>query len=294
MLRSVVPILATPFTAEDRVDVAGLERIVAFAVSGGASAVATLGLASESFALSDDERATVVDAVRRAAGDGVHLVVGVASTSLRGAIEQADAAREAGADSLMVLPPFLAKASRQGLVDFFRRVGAVGGDIMVQDAPGTTGVELDQTLIAELAGLPGVTSFKIESTDSPVKMAAVRRLAPEALLFGGRNGIAMLDELAAGSTGTMPACEFTAELAAIHADISAGSAARDRYARLEPLLRMGVRPGKGWAVHKHVLHRLRVIGHTGVRFPAEPLQPDEIKELDSLLDDWIEEGDAHA
>lgn len=294
MLSGVIPILATPFTRNDDIDVDGLERLTAFVLASGVTAVATLGLASEAFALSPSERSTVVRAVRHAAGAQVHLVVGVAATSLRGAFEQGAAAINSGADSLMALPPYLVKPDERGIRAFYRQLGEAFGRVMVQDAPTTTGVELEPSLIAELSDLPGVTSFKIETPHSALKMREVRRLVPDAPLLGGRNAVAMLDELAAGSIGTMPACEFTGTLRQVDLQWRAGGSPTRAYSRLEPLLAMGIRPRKGWAVHKYVLRRMGIIGHGGVRHPAEPLSLAETDELESLLAAWQSGGDTDA
>ncbi|MFV0406378.1 MAG: dihydrodipicolinate synthase family protein [Propioniciclava sp.] len=294
MLTGVIPILATPFTGDDRVDVPALSRVAEFAVASGATAVATLGMASEAFALSEAERTLVVGVIRASIGPQVPLIAGVAATSRPGALAQGTAARQAGADGLMVLPPFLVKPTRQGLISFYQTLGEDLGNIMVQDAPQVTGVAMPPDLIAELAALPGITSFKIETPDSPAAIQQIHRLAPQATLLGGRNAVEMPAELAAGSVGTMPACEFTGELSALHAGRSAGKDIKAAYARLLPLLSFGVRPGKGWAVHKHLLHRRGVVTSTAVRFPAEPLTTTETAELDQLWDTWQTEGNSHA
>ena len=156
MLSGVVPVLATPFAARGGVDSLALGRLGEFVMRRGATAVATLGLASEAFALTAQERRKVVATVRKAVGAGVDIVVGVDATSLVGAREQASRAVESGATALMVLPPYLVRTSPAGLLDYFGRLGAEFGAVVVQDAPAATGVEMSVELLLDLAALPGV------------------------------------------------------------------------------------------------------------------------------------------
>ena len=68
-LRGVVPVLPTPFRADESVDLEGLRRCVRFAVHCGADAVCLPALASEYYKLSEAERLHVVETAL-AAGAG--------------------------------------------------------------------------------------------------------------------------------------------------------------------------------------------------------------------------------
>ncbi|MBN9796491.1 MULTISPECIES: dihydrodipicolinate synthase family protein [Pseudonocardia] len=279
--RGLMPILATPFRADGALDPDSLRRLVSFQLESGADGVAVSGMASEAFALTADERSTVtrtvVQTVNAAAAD-VPVVCGVNATSTVTAVEQALAAEQDGATALMVLPPYMVKPSPQQVVEFYGEVAAATAcEVMVQDAPGVTGVAMSPEMIARLADLPGITSVKVEAPPTAPKVAAVRDAVddPGFAVLGGQNAQFCLDEYAGGAVGTMPACEFTDLLRPVLDDWAAGETARarDGFARLLPLIVFGLQPGPAWAVHKEVLVARGIIDDATVRAPARQLDP---------------------
>jgi 4-hydroxy-tetrahydrodipicolinate synthase len=285
----LVPILATPFTASGELDRASLRRLVEFQLDCGIDGMAVFGMAGEGFALTADERATILHDVREVAGPAVPIVAGVNATSTVTALEQSRAAAGGGADQLMVLPPFLAKPAPAQLAEFYTEVAdGAATPVMIQDAPGVTGVPIDTATLTTLSTHPLITSVKVEAPPTPVKIAAVVAAAhPGLAVLGGQNAQAVLEEYANGAVGTMPACEFADPLRAVLDDLAAGraAAARAGFARLLPLILLGVRPGQAWAVHKEVLHRRGVIATPTVRLPARPLDPITARALDETLTD---------
>ncbi|MFJ6985730.1 MULTISPECIES: dihydrodipicolinate synthase family protein [unclassified Streptomyces] len=285
----LIPILATPFTDSGALDLPSLHSLVEFQLSAGVDGVAVFGMASEGFALTADERFTVLREVRAVAGADLPVVAGVNGTSTVVAVEQARQAAAGGADQLMVLPPFLAKPNRQQVIDFYAEVAAATeASVMIQDAPGVTGVPIDASAIATLAEVPGITSVKVEAPPTPLKMAAVGAAAPDGFaVLGGQNAAALIEEYGNGSVGTMPACEFTDRLRPILDDLAAGrhADARAAFAPLLPLIHLGMRPGQAWAVHKEVLRRRGVIASSAVRLPAQDLDPLTARALGDILDD---------
>lgn len=283
----LIPILATPFTDAGELDTASLRSLVEFQLHCGVDGLAVFGMASEGFALTADERAAILRTVREVAGDTFPVVAGVNGTSTVGAIEQARHAVAGGADQLMVLPPFLAKPNRQQTIDFYAEVAAATeASVMIQDAPGVTGVPIDPAAVATLAGVPGITSVKVEAPPTPLKVAAVVAAVPESFaVLGGQNSHALLEEYDSGAIGTMPACEFADLLRPILDARAAGrrSEARTAFHRLLPLIHLGMRPGQAWAVHKEVLRTRGIIASAAVRLPAQPLDPLTAKALAEIL-----------
>ncbi|MFF6983819.1 dihydrodipicolinate synthase family protein [Streptomyces sp. NPDC008343] len=285
----LVPILATPFTASGELDVASLRSLVEFQLACGVDALAVFGMASEGFALTTDERAVVLREVRDVVGDGFPLVAGVNGTSTVVAVEQARQAADGGADQLMVLPPFLAKPSQPQLVDFYGAVAqATEATVMVQDAPGVTGVSMEVATIATLAQIPAITSVKVEAPPTPTKVSAVARATSGDLaVLGGLNAASLIEEYDNGSVGTMPACEFSDLLRGILDDLAAGrrAEARAAFGALLPLIHIGMRPGQAWAVHKEVLRRRGIIETSTVRLPAQDLDALTSRALDEIMAD---------
>ena len=275
-LQGLMPILATPFDETGALDRVGLRRLVEFQLASGVDGVAVFGMASEGFALTAEERRTILDDVVRLVDGRVPVIAGVNGTSTATAIEQALLAEEGGADALMVLPPFMVKPPAGTLVDFYGDVAAATSlSVMVQDAPGVTGVAMTPALIAELARLDGVDSVKVEAPPTAPKVGAVVDAIGDDgfAVLGGQNAQFCLEEYARGAVGTMPACEFPDLLAPVLAQFVEGRVeeARADFRRMLPLVLIGLQGGIAWAVHKEVLVARGVIDHATVRYPASRL-----------------------
>ncbi|MGH3706354.1 MAG: dihydrodipicolinate synthase family protein, partial [Agromyces sp.] len=239
-----MPILATPFDESGALDRASLRRLVEFQLASGVDGVAVFGMASEGFALTAAERRTILSDVVEVVAGRVPVVAGVNGTSTATSIEQSLIAQEGGADALMVLPPFMVKPPAASLVDFYGEVAAATSlSVMVQDAPGVTGVAMAPALIAELARLDGVDSVKIEAPPTAPKVGAVVDAIGDAdfAVLGGQNAQFCLEEYARGAVGTMPACEFADLLAPVLEQFITGRVdeARAGFRRMLPLVLVG-------------------------------------------------------
>jgi 4-hydroxy-tetrahydrodipicolinate synthase len=275
-LHGLMPILATPFDSTGALDRAGLRRLVEFELASGVDGVAVFGMASEGFALTTEERKTILDDVVEVVQGRVPVIAGVNGTSTATSIEQAQLAQDGGADALMVLPPFMVKPPAASLIDFYGDVAdATSLSVMVQDAPGVTGVAMTPALIADLALLDGVDSVKVESPPTAPKVGAVVDAItdPAFSVLGGQNAQFCLEEYARGAVGTMPACEFPDLLGPVLADFVAGRVddARAAFRRMLPLVLIGLQGGIAWAVHKEILVARGIIEHATVRYPAARL-----------------------
>lgn len=288
-LRGLVPILATPFTANGELDLPSLRRLTEFQLTSGVSGTAVFGMASEGFALTAQERRRILATVVEVVSGAVPVVAGVNATSTVTALEQAREAADGGATTLMVLPPFMVRPSPAQLVDFFGEVAAAtDAEVMVQDAPGVTGVAMPVPLVAQISALSGVTSVKVEAPPTALKVSGLRAALPDGVaVFGGQNAQFVLDEYARGAVGTMPACEFPDLLGPVLTAWENGEQAKARaeFTRLLPLIVFGLQPGAAWAVHKEVLVRRGLIATACVRRPASDLDDQARASLDTILDD---------
>ncbi|MEU4017306.1 dihydrodipicolinate synthase family protein [Microbacterium sp. NPDC028030] len=289
-LHGLMPILATPFDESGRLDRESLRRLVEFQLASGVDGVAVFGMASEGFALTTEERRVILHDVVGVVDGRVPVIAGVNGTSTATSIEQSLLAEEGGADALMVLPPFMVKPPAGTLVDFYGEVAAATSlSVMVQDAPGVTGVAMAPGLIAELARLDGVDSVKVEAPPTAPKVGAVVSAIddPDFAVLGGQNAQFCLEEYARGAVGTMPACEFPDLLGPVLALFLDGRVdeARAEFRRMLPLVLIGLQGGIAWAVHKEVLVARGVIDHATVRYPASRLDAGSRASVKLVIDE---------
>lgn len=113
----------TPFDAADRVDQAVLAQHISSGVDAGAAGVFAACGTGEFHALSISEFGAVVSTAVAAAAGSVPVVAG-AGGPLGHARECARVAEEAGADGLLVLPPYLVSGPQAGLVAYVEAIAA--------------------------------------------------------------------------------------------------------------------------------------------------------------------------
>lgn len=128
MLSGVLFFPVTPFGADGEVELAALTEHVRRGVAAGPGAVFTACGTGEFHALEVGEFARVVGATTTAVDRRVPVFAGTGG-SIAQAKRFARAAADAGADGLLLLPPYLVGMPEQGLIDY---VGAVAAETDLQ------------------------------------------------------------------------------------------------------------------------------------------------------------------
>lgn len=243
-LRGVLPILPTIFTASGAVDEAGMRRVLDYIVAAGAQGVVFPGLASEYDMLTSDERLHLTARIGEWLGGRVPFVVGGSTGDTAEAIAYAEAGAKAGAVAAMILTPKTFAGDLDAMAGFFRAAHEGSGiAIMLQNAPAPMGIGLPLEQVATLAHtVEGIKFVKEEAPPSGQRIMRLTELAGDSLdaVFGGAGARHVIDELARGAHGTMPASEITELHVRMLADFAAGEQdkARDLFERTLPLLNM--------------------------------------------------------
>lgn len=292
-LRGCIPILCTPFTADNQVDLESLGREVEWVLAEGATGVAALAIASEGYKLTEPERDAVTRQVVATVAGRVPVVISADGAGTDVAVERAVRAAALGADALMVLPPYFVKPDGVALVDYYTRVGrAVAIPVIVQDAPQLTGVAMSPPLWATLArDVETIRYVKAEGTPQGKTLSETLELSEGRLqVFCGWGGLGMIDALERGVAGSMPAPNFTRLFAEVQALHEAGDpeAAAERFA--------GELPFVLWAMQsidfsvtaaKRELHRRGIFTTPNLRQPAGALDDLSLKQLDAFIETRI-------
>jgi 5-dehydro-4-deoxyglucarate dehydratase len=172
----------TPFD-DGGVDTAMLERHVDSRLSFGPGAVFVACGTGEMHALGPDEHAAAVK-VAVATCAGATPVLAGAGGPLPTAVEHARRAEEAGADGILLLPPYLVGGPVEGVVGYVRAVAASTRLPVVVYQRGQ--VRFTPSAVAELASLDNVVGFKDGLGDLELMhriVLEVRRTAGEDFLF---------------------------------------------------------------------------------------------------------------
>jgi len=276
----IYPIAPTPFDDTGGLDLPGMRRVLDCMIDQGVDGICILANYSEQFLLTDDERATLLELCCSHVAGRVPVIVTCSHFSTRIAGERARAAASAGAQMLMLMPPYHGtglRADEAGMLQHFAHVAKVSRlPIMVQDAP-LSGVALSVPFLVRLAReVPLVRYFKIEVPQAAAKLRALIEAGGEAIQgpFDGEESITLMADLDAGATGTMCSALLPDLIKPVVEHFLAGrrGEAAKRYAHILPLINYENRQC-GLRACKTVMHAGGVIESDAVRHPLERMHP---------------------
>lgn len=286
-LRGIIPIVVTTFQENGGLDLESQRRLIKHLLEQGVHGLALFGNASEGYALTNSERETLLALTLKEVQGKVPVIVSSGHNGTHGAVELSHAAEKAGADALMMLPPFYVKPDGQGIFDYFAAISkAVRIPIMVQDAPLMTQVPMPAALLARMGHeLEHVRLVKVEAPPTAPKITELLRAANgNVTLFGGLNGNFLIEELDRGAAGTMPGSDLCAPFLRVWNAYESGdrTSARKEFQKMLPLIRYEIQPGLGVSVMKLNLKARGIISCAAVRPPTKSVDAIGVKEVEEL------------
>jgi len=193
--------IITPFTADGKLDEAGLRSNIDFLIKGGVSGIVPCGTTGESATLSWEEHKRVIDIAIEQAKGKVQVIAGAGSNNTSEAIEAARHAKKSGADAVMSITPYYNKPSQDGLYRHFKAITSeVDIPMLVYNVPGRTGVNMLPETVERLCELPQVQAIKEASGDISQISEIHRRCGDRLAVLSGDDGLT-LPVLAVGGKG---------------------------------------------------------------------------------------------
>jgi dihydrodipicolinate synthase/N-acetylneuraminate lyase len=288
-LRGVLPVLSTPFTADDAIDEQALAREVDWLLSCGVDGL-TIAMVSEVLRLSDGERRQLTELVVHATAGRVPVVASVGAESTKAAVALAGHARDAGVTAVMAIPPVAVALPDDQTLTYFRSVlAAVDLPVVVQDASGYLGRPLPIALHAALLDEygPDRVLFKPEAVPIGPRLSALREATGgTARVFEGTGGLALVDSHRRGIVGTMPGPEVPWALVALWRALEQGDQGTvdALHGPLAALVSLQTSLDSFIAVEKHLLVSQGVFTSDRRRPPhGADLDPETVLEIDRLV-----------
>ncbi|MFD5142065.1 dihydrodipicolinate synthase family protein [Streptomyces sp. NPDC058401] len=172
---------------------------VAWLIANGCDGVVPNGSLGEYQTLTDEERAAVVRTAVEAAGDGARVMPGVAAYGSAESRRWAEQAAEAGAGSVLLLPPNAFRADADAVRAHYAEVARAGVPVVAYNNPIDTKVDLVPSLLARLHADGSIVAVKEFSGD--VRRAyEIAELAPGLDLLIGADDV-LLELALAGAVG---------------------------------------------------------------------------------------------
>jgi len=281
-LDGIIAVPATPFTDDDKVDVASLRRYARNALAQGAVGFLAPAVAGEVETLTDDERVLIVRTLVEEAGPHARVIGGATDSDPAARLRHAKRFLEMGCHGVLVYLPY--ENNDEAIAAAVHELGRLHPPLlMIQDLDWSGG-SLPVPLIARLhREVPCFNWIKVETADRCHKISAILA-ATGGTLRAGTAGPDMIELLDRGVhsfliTYTIPV------YARIWAHHRAGrrDAAEALYRRLLPcLVFMATHQKIQWRFTKALLHAEGIFTTTRVRRAVPEPDPTESRLITEL------------
>jgi len=250
-LKGVLVALASPLRHDGTVDPDGVKRLIEHVLGGGVHGVLALGSTGETASLDEPARRELLAAVVDAVNGRVPVLCGVAQSQLSTAVAEVEAAARAGADGVLVAPPFYYPTDQAGVAAFYRAVAERASlPVLVYNIPQFTKVAVDPSTVALLAREGAIRGIKDSSRDFEYfeGVCIATRDQERFRIFTGSDSM-LVPSLAVGGAGTIcgagniaPGWVVSIYNDYMRGDVGSAVKTQDELYRLVMSIRVGVFP----------------------------------------------------
>jgi len=148
---SIAPVVSS-FTADGAPDLDGLRALIRWQLQAGTHGISLGGSTGEPSAQTTEERAAAIKAAAAEVNDRVPFVPGTGSAKLDETLALTAIAEEAGADAVLIITPYYARPTQEGLFNWYSIVAREfpGLPIIAYNVPSRTAVDIAPETVARL------------------------------------------------------------------------------------------------------------------------------------------------
>ncbi len=181
-LYGVIAFPVTPFTDNLALDLPGLHHNLTKLIEHPVSAVVAAGGTGEMYSLTPSEYSRVIELTAHAIEDRIPVIAGV-GFGQRLAIEMAQAAEKAGADGLLLFPPYYPQAEEDGLFEYYRSIAAATSlGVVIYSRDWAT---FTPSMVERLTAIPTLVAWKDGHGDIRRLQAIMNRVGERLQWIGG-------------------------------------------------------------------------------------------------------------
>ena len=175
-LRGIITPMVTPLKTSDKLDYKGLERLIEHVIKGGVHGLFILGTTGEAPSLTYKLRYELIQKTCQQVNGRIPVLVGITDTAFVESINMANYAKEQGADSVVVAPPFYFPAGQIELAEYFSSlIKELSLPMYLYNMPSHTKSVIEPETVVMAANLPGVRGLK-DSSGNMVYFHTCRKL----------------------------------------------------------------------------------------------------------------------
>jgi dihydrodipicolinate synthase/N-acetylneuraminate lyase len=121
-LKGIIPPIVTPLLSNNEIDGEGLKKLIEHLISGGVHGIFLLGTTGEAPNLSYKVRKEFITMACQLINKRVPVMVGITDTCMEGSLDIANTSKEAGADALVIAPPYYIPMDEIEMVEYLETI----------------------------------------------------------------------------------------------------------------------------------------------------------------------------
>ncbi len=278
--------LVTPYTDRFELNEGGFKQLIDMLIGAGVDGLIVAGTTGEYYVQTPVERIALMQLASKHIDGRVPLIVGTGAIRTEDSVFFAKAAKDVGADALLVAtPPYAYPTSREIALHALAIDRAVDMPIMLYNYPGRMSVNMDEETLDRLGKSPNFCAIK-ESSGSPDRLHLLARDYPHIQLSCGMDDQALeffawgaRSWVCAGSNFALESHIALYKACVIDGDFNRG---RRIMSAMLPLMRVLEQGGKFVQCIKHGV-TLRGIYTGPPRKPLQPLNQDDKRQLAEVI-----------
>ena len=182
--------IVTPFRPDGSINLEKYSELINFQIESGTDAIVAVGTTGENATLSGEEHRKLMKCAIDTAAHRVPVICSTGSNDTAYCIETSLAAKEYGADALLLVTPYYNKTSQSGLIKHYEKIlETVGLPSIFYHIPGRTGLSVKVETFAELSKHPLAAGIKEASGNMSYVAALMDKCGPDFPVYSGNDDL---------------------------------------------------------------------------------------------------------
>lgn len=182
--------IVTPFHSNMSIDYGRLEKLIDFQIDNGTDAIIICGTTGEASTQPTEEHLQTIAHCVKYVNHRVPVIAGTGSNDTAHAIEMSIAAKESGADGLLIVTPYYNKTTQAGLVRHITAItDSAGIPVILYNVPGRTGMSFSVDTYVELSKHPLINGVKEASGDLAMIATVMQKCGDDLCFWSGEDNL---------------------------------------------------------------------------------------------------------
>jgi len=182
-LKGIIHLVMTPFDKHDELDEQALRaglRNVCDNFKGTDITILALGSTGEFYAMTEAENKRAIEIVTEEVNGNFPVLIGTGRAGTKLTCEVSKFAQNAGADAVLVIPPYYLPANEEGILNHYKAVAdSIDIALTIYNNPTPTNTWLNARILKKLSKIENLVGLKENTTNLSAFRNIIRMLDPE-------------------------------------------------------------------------------------------------------------------